>query len=81
MSTKTLTITIDNIPEGMFDDVWDYSVKEARKMFGGFVLPKTTNIKADFMSIIAADEETASELLGSAIASHLITAVHEKLNS
>jgi len=78
--SNTLTITINNIPDGMLDDVWNHVSKESQKMFGGFKVEPTDSVKINLSELVVVDEESAAQLLGCAVTGHLLTSVYEKLN-
>lgn len=39
--SRTLTITVTDIPDGLWKDLWDDARRQARKQFGGFQVKET----------------------------------------
>lgn len=79
---STLTITIENMPEGAVNDTWKYANKEAGKEFGIQLIP-TDKIVLDFDFICKNhpdNREILSELVGAAISGHLIMEADKILN-
>lgn len=81
--TKTITITITNIPEQHLASFWKDGIKDAKKSFG-YNLERSDNITLDFDFLCDNYLDNAAELfaeiIGGAIAAHLITEAHNYLN-
>lgn len=80
--SKTLTITLSNIPDDALAEIWKDAIKEARRGLGIPIEP-TDSIVIDF-GVIAEDypdnREILPELVGSAISGHVLMTADKILN-
>ena len=79
---STLTITIENIPDGALSVLWKDTIKDAKKSLG-VPVEATDHIQIDFAPLSEAyeDESRLAELLTEALFCHTIMTGHKILNS
>lgn len=76
--SKTLTITINNIPEDLWKDYWKYGIKSAKKDIG-VLIEETDHIVIDAEIFIQYPEEY-SAFMASAQSAHLIATTDKIIN-
>lgn len=79
MERKTVTITIDNVPESLLNDFWRNAIREAKKD-PGVPIERTENIVIDFNAMEDSPESIAG-LFSSAATCHLIQTADKIFNS
>lgn len=76
--SKTLTITVKDIPEELWEDYWNYGIKSAKKAVG-VSIAETDHIEIDAKTLLMYPEEY-SEFMASAQSVHLIATADKILN-
>ncbi len=84
MKTKTLKITITNMPENLYEDFWKQSAKDCYDDFG-FTPEITDNMNLDMnqIALIVGRElfvNIMSDIVAGAFSAHVAQEVDKKLN-
>lgn len=79
MERKTVTITIDNVPESLLKDFWRDAIREAKRD-PGVPIERVDNIVIDF-NLMEENPDVISELFSAAATCHVVQTVDKIFNS